>query len=127
MRANRKTGSTPEVRLRTALHRRGLRFRKNHLVVLNGVRVTPDVVFTRARLAVFVDGCFWHRCPQHGTAPRANAAYWIRKLTRNAQRDRSVDEALWASGWATVRMWEHEIVHIQAAADRVRDALISRG
>jgi DNA mismatch endonuclease (patch repair protein) len=117
MRANRKTGTKPEVRLRAALHRRGLRFRKNHLIVLAGTRVRPDAVFTRARLAVFVDGCFWHRCPDHSTNPQSNAAYWGSKLARNVDRDRCADTALAAEGWIVVRIWEHQ----------VRDDLVGAG
>lgn len=121
MRANRRAGTRPEEQLRSALHRRGLRFRKDLPIVTPTRRVRPDIVFTRARVAVFVDGCFWHRCPEHGAIPRANAAYWVRKLERNVVRDRAVDEALAAEGWTVLRIWEHEPV--VAAVDRVRQAL----
>ena len=87
MRRNRKTESKPEIRLRAALHARGLRFRKNHLLRLPNRTVRPDIVFTRQKLAVFVDGCFWHRCPQHGTSLRFNSRYWQAKLYRNVDRD----------------------------------------
>jgi DNA mismatch endonuclease, patch repair protein len=70
--------------------------------------VRPDVVFTRARLAVFVDGCFWHCCPEHGNEPRANSAYWNQKLSRNVARDKDVDLALSLAGWGVLRAWEHE-------------------
>ena len=73
-----------------------------------GVRCRADVVFTVARVAVFVDGCFWHRCPAHGTRPRTNADYWQAKLDRNVARDRANDEALAAAGWRVFRVWEHE-------------------
>jgi DNA mismatch endonuclease (patch repair protein) len=79
-------------------------------------------VFTRARVAVFVDGCFWHRCPLHATAPKANFDYWAAKLRRNVARDRRADEALQAAGWCVVRVWEHEAV--DNAARRVA-ALVS--
>lgn len=108
MKANRKKDTKPEVRLRSALHARGLRFRKDFLVVLPGVRVRADVAFPRQRLAVFADGCFWHRCPIHGKPPRANTSYWGPKLDRNVDRDRRVNEALEANGWAVARIWEHE-------------------
>ena len=107
MQGNRSTDTRPEVALRAALHRRGLRFRKHH-PPLPGLHARADVVFTRARVAVFVDGCFWHRCPQHGTQPRTNAAWWQAKLDRNVERDRRVDRALAESGWRVVRVWEHE-------------------
>lgn len=126
MRANRKMGTKPETRLRSALHRRGLRFRKAVLVAAGDVKVRPDVVFTRARLAVFLDGCFWHACPEHGTSPTVNAGYWLPKLRRNFERDRLVDEALLAAGWAVVRVWEHELRRdLDASAERVQAALIA--
>ena len=65
-------------------------------------------MFTRAKVAVFVDGCFWHRCPQHGTEPKANAAWWKVKLDRNVDRDRETDQVLTAAGWTVIRVWEHE-------------------
>ena len=80
----------------------------------------PDVVFPRARVAVFVDGCFWHCCPEHGTSPRANTAYWLPKLKRNVSRDRAVDDA-GRAGWCVLRAWEHEDPAV--VADRVENAL----
>lgn len=123
MRGNRKVGSQPEVRLRSALHALGLRFRKNHPVRLPGRVIRPDVVFTRARVAVFVDGCFWHRCPSHGNSPKANTAYWGPKLDRNVERDQEVDALLVEHGWTTLRVWEHEdaLVSAQLVAVVVRD------
>src|SRR6266542_4368518 len=82
MRANRKTGSSPEVGVRRALFHLGLRFRKNLAIRMAGVQVRPDVVFTRQRVAIFIDGCFWHACPDHGNVPRANTLYWAPKLER---------------------------------------------
>jgi len=108
MRGNRKRDTRPEVRLRAALHRAGLRFRKERLVVAGEVRVRADVVFPSARVVVFSDGCFWHCCPEHGTSPRSNVDYWGPKLARNIARDRRVDEALRQAGWTVVRVWEHE-------------------
>ncbi len=107
MRANRKTGSKPEVRLRSALHRRGLRFRKNQLLRFDGLRVRPDITFPARKVAIFVDGCFWHRCPNHGVSPRANSGYWQTKLDGNVERDRAVTDALQALDWTIVRVWEH--------------------
>ncbi len=117
MRRNPRRDTKPELALRSELHRRGLRFRKDLPVRVPGRVVRPDVVFTRARLAVFLDGCFWHCCPQHGNVPRANGAYWQPKLERNVARDRAVDAALTDAGWQVLRAWEHE--QPSEVADRV--------
>ena len=111
---NRRRDTQPELAIRAALHRAGLRYRVDYTVRTAERAVRPDVVFTRARLAVFVDGCFWHRCPLHGNRPRANAAYWGRKLDRNVERDRAVDAALGSAGWIVLRFWEHEDPQIAA-------------
>lgn len=108
MRANPRTGTDPEMALRSELHRRGLRFRKDLPLRVRDRVVRPDIVFTRARLAVFVDGCFWHVCPEHGTQPKSNTDYWRPKLERNVARDLSVNEALADAGWRVLRAWEHE-------------------
>lgn len=121
MKGNRKVGSRPETLLRSILHRRGHRFRKNFSINAGGVRVKPDVVFTKSRLAVFVDGCFWHRCPLHGTDPRVNRGYWGPKLERNVARDHRVNLALQSEGWTVLRIWEHEAV--DEAAARVESVL----
>jgi DNA mismatch endonuclease (patch repair protein) len=107
----RSTG--PELAIRRELHRRGLRFRVDH----PGLPGRPDIVFTRARVAVFVDGCFWHRCPEHGSLPRNNAQWWLAKLDRNVARDRAKDAALTELGWSVIHVWEHEPP--TAVADRV--------
>jgi DNA mismatch endonuclease (patch repair protein) len=109
MRANRKTNTRPELALRSALHRRGLRFRVHLPIVASGLRVVPDIVFPRARVALFADGCLWHSCPEHGSRPRANAEYWTAKLAGNVARDRRVDAALASGGWRVVRVWEHRL------------------
>lgn len=114
---NRRKDTKPEIRLRSALHQRGLRFRKDYLLRLAEIRVRPDIVFTRAKLAVFVDGCFWHGCPQHQKLPTRNPDYWIPKLQRNADRDKHVNEALATAGWTVVRIWEHE--DVQESAEHV--------
>lgn len=107
--ANPRRDTRSELQLRSALHRRGLRFRKDHLVrCTNGLKVRPDVVFTRVRIAVFVDGCFWHGCLEHGSTPGSNQAYWVPKLKANVARDRRVDAALRADDWQVERVWEHE-------------------
>jgi DNA mismatch endonuclease, patch repair protein len=109
MRANRKRDTKPELRLRSALHRRGLRYRLGVRIVAGDIRVVPDLVFPRRRVAVFVDGCWWHRCPVHANTPKANVAYWLPKLLRNVERDRQVDDALATAGWSVIRVWEHDV------------------
>ena len=108
MRANRRSDTKPELALRRALHKQGYRYRKDFRIDLSGARVRPDIAFTARRVAVFVDGCFWHCCPEHGTRPAANTWYWEPKLARNVERDRAADAALAAAGWSVVRIWEHE-------------------
>ena len=109
MKANRRTDTKPELALRRALHGLGYRYRKDYRLDLEGGgRVRPDIAFTARRVAVFVDGCFWHACPEHGSKPRANDWYWTPKLARNVERDRVADETLAAAGWQVVRIWEHE-------------------
>jgi DNA mismatch endonuclease, patch repair protein len=112
-----------EVLLRRALWSAGMRYRV-HVADLPG---RPDVVFPRAKVAVFVDGCFWHGCPLHYGRPRAPGGYWAAKLAGNVDRDRRRTLALEADGWRVVRLWEHEIRRaLPAAVDRVR-AVISEG
>jgi DNA mismatch endonuclease, patch repair protein len=116
MRANRRAETKPEQALRSDLHRRGARFRKDRLVRAGDVRVKVDIVFPRQRLAVFVDGCFWHSCPEHGHVPRSNSAYWTTKLSGNAARDRRATSALEKEGWRVLRFWEHTPSDIAAEA-----------
>ena len=123
-RGNRRTDTKPEVRLRSELHRRGLRFRKDFTVRAGPIRVRPDVVFTRAGVAVFVDGCFWHGCPDHQVIPKSNRDYWVPKLERNIERDGQVGEALSDDGWTVIRVWEHE--DIAPAADRIEQAVVEQ-
>ncbi|MER7474534.1 very short patch repair endonuclease [Micromonospora sp. NPDC000018] len=104
MKRIRRASTKPELLIRQELHRRGLRFRINH-PALPG---RPDIVFTKARLAVFVDGCFWHQCPEHGVMPKNNREWWQAKLRRNVERDREKDAALTALGWQVLHFWEHE-------------------
>ena len=99
--------TAPELALRKVLHRRGLRYRVTYPVP-GQRRRTIDVAFTRHRLAVFVDGCFWHGCPEHGTAPRQNSEWWQTKLAANEARDRDTDVVLASQGWRVLRAWEHE-------------------
>jgi DNA mismatch endonuclease (patch repair protein) len=113
--------TTPEMRLRRRLHALGLRYRV-HRQPLPGFRRTADIVFTRTRVAVFVDGCFWHGCPEHATAPKTNADWWATKLARNVERDHETDAQLADAGWCVVRVWEHEDPEVAAA--RVQAALV---
>ncbi|MER7574510.1 very short patch repair endonuclease [Streptomyces sp. NPDC126514] len=99
--------TVPEVAVRRLLHSAGLRYRVN--VPVPGMRRrTIDVAFTRAKIAVFMDGCFWHGCPEHATHPKSNAAWWREKLDRNMARDTETTERLVAAGWEVLRFWEHE-------------------
>ena len=94
----------------------GFRYRVNWPPI-KGLRRSADIVFVGAKVAVFVDGCFWHSCPQHGTMPKKNVDYWGPKLVRNTERDRQTDELLLTAGWLPVRVWEHE--DPEEVADRV--------
>jgi DNA mismatch endonuclease (patch repair protein) len=116
----RRRDTAPELELRSELHRRGLRYRVDKRP-LKGIPSRADLVFGPAKVAVYVDGCFWHSCPEHGTMPRSNEAFWQDKLGRNQERDAAVNEALAAEGWTVVRIWEHE--EIELAADRVEVAV----
>jgi DNA mismatch endonuclease (patch repair protein) len=107
MRGNRRADTKPELALRAALFAMGYRYRKDLRLDLPARRVRPDIAFTRRRVAVFVDGCFWHACPEHGSKPKSNEWYWSPKLTKNVERDRAVDDALTAAGWTVLRLWEH--------------------
>jgi DNA mismatch endonuclease, patch repair protein len=123
MRAIGRKDTKPEKELRGLLHREGLRFRVDLPVRTSTGVVRPDVAFTKARLAVFVDGCYWHGCPEHGRVPTVNADYWGPKLARNVERDRANAEALEEIGWTVLRFWEHEsaadaATNIQAALAR---------
>jgi DNA mismatch endonuclease (patch repair protein) len=125
--SRRDTGA--ELQLRRAVHALGLRYRVDAALPVPSVRRRADLLFTGAKVAVFVDGCFWHRCPVHGTSPRNNAEWWSAKLDANVARDRDTDRRLQQAGWASLRVWEHE--ETASAASRVvaavRTALSARG
>jgi DNA mismatch endonuclease, patch repair protein len=109
MRGNRLRDTKPEIAVRSALHRLGLRFRKDLHLRIGGPRgVRSDLAFTRQRVVVFIDGCFWHSCPLHGHVPTTNSGYWHEKLKRNVERDERNTQALTNAGWKVVRIWEHE-------------------
>lgn len=122
MRSNRRSDTKPEISLRSSLHRGGLRFRKDYPIRLSGGKIVhADIAFTRLKTAVFVDGCFWHGCPEHGTIPKSNQEYWVPKLKQNIDRDRSTDRELRADGWKVLRFWEH--VHPESAKLEILSAL----
>src|SRR4051794_782295 len=123
MRAQKVKDTGIEVALRRALFRRGLRFRLQGPVV-PGTRRRADLEFRGARVAVFVDGCFWHSCPEHRTAPAANAQWWSQKLQDTCARDADSTRRLSEAGWAVVRVWEHEPA--DSAADRVSELVRAR-
>jgi DNA mismatch endonuclease, patch repair protein len=123
MRSTGRRDTAPEVAIRRELHRRGHRYRVD-LRPSDRLRTRADVVFPKWRVAVFIDGCFWHGCPDHWTAPKANTAWWREKIQTNVARDRRVDAAIFAEGWLVVRIWEHENVSI--GVDRIEKALEDR-
>jgi DNA mismatch endonuclease (patch repair protein) len=106
MQANRGRDTAPELAVRRLLHAAGFRYRVDFAPL--GGRRRADIVFTRPRIAVFIDGCYWHGCPEHATLPKRNAEYWLPKLARNIERDRETDDLLSASGWKVLRYWEHD-------------------
>jgi DNA mismatch endonuclease, patch repair protein len=108
MQGNRRSDTAPELALRRLLHAGGLRFRKDYRIIAGPVGVRADIAFPRQRVAVFVDGCYWHGCPTHCRMPARNAEYWEAKIARNRARDERVFKALKAASWRVVRIWEHE-------------------
>lgn len=124
MQANRRRDTGPERALRSALHNAGYRYRCDLRIDLPAGRVRPDIVFTRSKVAVFVDGCFWHCCPVHGSNPVVNESYWSPKLARNVERDIRNTASLKEAGWVVIRVWEHELVPVAMA--RVIEAVIRR-
>lgn len=122
MQANVPRNTSPELRLRRALHAAGLRFRKDARPEPT-LRCTADVIFRRQRVCVFVDGCFWHRCHHHFVAPRTNAAWWLEKIAANVERDRRQTTFLRSRGWQVVRAWEHELSEPARVVQRVLRAL----
>jgi len=122
MTATRGRDTAAELAVRSAVHRRGLRYRVD-MAPLRGVRRRADMVFPAQRIAVFIDGCFWHGCPIHHRAPKTNAEYWDRKVATNRERDRDTDRRLVSEGWCVIRVWEHE--DPSAVADIVEAAVAS--
>ena len=107
MRGNRSRDTSPELRVRSLVHRRGLRYRVAQRPIPT-LRRTADLVFRRAKVAIFIDGCFWHGCPEHYRPPSTNPDYWRDKIEGNCRRDQETDELLAQAGWEVLRFWEHE-------------------
>lgn len=121
MRAVRARNTSPEMALRRSLRAQGFR---GYRVSPRQVRGAPDVTYLGLRLAVFVDGCYWHGCPQHCRKPSSNTEYWHTKIARNIERDQAATEALRQEGWTVLRIWEHELRHdAKPAAQRVIDTV----
>ncbi len=123
MQTTRQRDTAAELAIRRALHTHGLRYRVDR-EILPGMRRRADIVFVTAKVAVFVDGCFWHFCPRHRTYPRANAAWWAEKLAANRRRDVSTNRRLRSADWHVIRVWEHE--KPEAAAARIIVAVRKR-
>ena len=115
-----RSDTTVEIALRRELHGLGLRYRVN----LRGLPGTPDIAFTRTKIAVFVDGCFWHRCPDHSVMPKSNTDWWKTKLDGNVERDGRKDRELESMGWLPVHVWEHEDPAV--AANTIRELWLKR-
>lgn len=123
MRRVRQKNTSAESLLRHELFALGLRYRIQ-VPVLTKPRRVADVVFSGLRVAVFIDGCFWHGCPLHATWPKENAEFWRAKILANQDRDRDTDERLRADGWEVVRIWSHELP--KKAAERIATILAER-
>jgi DNA mismatch endonuclease (patch repair protein) len=114
----RGSNTAPEIAIRRALWSKGFRYR-----IKSKLPGRPDVVFASARVVVFIDGCFWHRCPSHGTSPKQNAQFWRRKIDANVKRDMRVRRSLRRLGWSVINVWEHEI---DANFDKVLCRIVQR-
>ncbi|MFD4433878.1 very short patch repair endonuclease [Nocardia sp. NPDC058497] len=120
MRANRGKDTGPELALRRALYARGLRYRVT-VRPLPQLRRTADIVFTTDRVAIFVDGCFWHGCPEHHRPAIRNSGFWLQKIAANQDRDRDTSMRLREAGWTVIRVWEHEDPAV--AAERIENTI----
>lgn len=109
MKRQATSDTKPELAIRRLVHAAGLRYRVDAPLPVKGLRRRADMVFAGPKVAVFVDGCFWHSCPVHATKPKANAGWWAEKLAANVERDRDTDRVLGEMGWTVLRVWEHEV------------------
>lgn len=130
MQANKGRDTKPEIAVRSLLHAAGHRYRVNRRP-LPELRRTADIVFGPTKIAVFIDGCYWHGCPEHGQRPKTNAAFWAQKIDGNMLRDRETDKLLAEAGWLVLRFWEHEkpascVERISEAVARQREAVAAR-
>lgn len=123
MRNTHSRDTPPEMAVRRLLHSRGFRYRVDTRP-LPELNRRADLVFRKVKVAVFIDGCFWHVCPEHGSYPKANATWWAQKLRKNVERDRDTNLRLAAEGWKVIRIWEH--VPPEIAADMVENAVSAR-
>lgn len=124
MSRQRRRDTAPELAVRKLLHAHGLRYRVAWPIP-GMKRRTVDIAFTRAKVAVFIDGCFWHSCPEHATRPAANDTWWSEKLAKNVARDEATNEHLHQAGWHVIRVWEHE--DPSEAATRIVDEVMRQG
>lgn len=123
MKANRGRDTAPEMAVRRLVHSKGLRYRVDARP-LKDLNRRADLVFSRVKVAVFIDGCFWHGCPNHHTIAKSNANYWAEKVASNRERDADTSERLRDSGWMVLRFWEHEPANEVAGA--IVDAVLER-
>jgi len=124
MLGNVRRDTTPELAVRRELHRRGLRYRVDYPLPM-APRRRADLAFTRQKVAVYIDGCFWHGCPEHATSPTRNSDYWLPKLSRNQARDLETTQMLTDAGWLVLRFWEHQAP--TDVADAIQRAVLSIG
>ena len=122
MSAARRRDTKPELDVRRRLHAQGFRYRVE-FPVPGFARRTIDIAFTKKNVAVFIDGCFWHNCPEHGTSPRSNSEWWETKLRRNTERDAETTDALITAGWCVLRFWEHS--DADSVASQIRSVLVA--
>ncbi|MFK0117024.1 very short patch repair endonuclease [Streptomyces sp. NPDC090994] len=123
MQAIRSRDTKPEILIRRLVHATGLRYRVAARP-LPDLRRTADMVFRSAKVAVFIDGCYWHGCPEHYVPPKTNSGYWSEKVVRNVERDRDTDKRLREAGWLVLRFWEHE--PSDTCADKIAATVLAR-
>lgn len=122
MRRVKGKNTKPELRVRSALHRRGLRYRLDY--PLPG---KPDLVFVKARVVVFIDSCFWHGCPNHLRMPKSNREYWTAKISRNVERDAKINDEYTRLDWEQLRLWEHDLKeNFDMCVDRIEEMVRER-